>query len=213
MSFTDQQVLEQCQYVMIEAPDLGQTWGSGLWTLTEVVRYLNQRQNRFLKDTHVQIGIADIPVTAGQSTFNLPDDWIATVRVVFRGVDGSTVKELMRSDTWEADYGDPDWTVNQGTPNLYMDADQPVLTMRVADIPDQDGLLQVHYIPLGALLTGGGELMTLPDEYIPSLKYGVLADMFSKVGRQQDATRAEYCASRYMLGIEIAKMLLLGWHS
>jgi len=76
MAFTDQQIEQQIQYTVIEPPDLGATWPSGLWTAAEVVDYLNQRQHRFLKDTHLQIGLANIPVTQGTSLYDLPDDWI-----------------------------------------------------------------------------------------------------------------------------------------
>lgn len=211
MSFTDTTVMNLIQYIMIEAPDAGQTWGSGLWTKEEVVRYLNQRQNRFLKDTHLQIGIMVEDGLQGIADYDLPCDWIATARVVWIYPDGST-KELQRSDTWEADYGIPDWSYVEGPPLLYMDADQPSLTLKIAPLPDTDGTIQIHYVPLAAALDGDGELFTLPDEFVtPVIKYGVLADMFSKVGRANDPARAEYCSKRYGLGLEIARMLIAGF--
>jgi hypothetical protein len=208
--FTDQQLLEQVQNTMMEPPDGGTTWPSDLWTAAEVVNYANQRQQRFLKDTHLQIGIANIPGVAGTITYNLPDDWVTTVRVVWVESDGST-RALTASDSWEADYGIPTWTYVAGTPKLYMDVDTAVLTLKIAPLPVADGTIQIHYVPLAGALDGNGELICLPDEYVPSLKYGILADMFSKVGRANDQSRADYCQQRYQLGLDVCRMLLKGW--
>lgn len=201
--------MSQIQYTMIETIDGGVTWDSGLWTQDEVVQYLDQRQNMFLKNTQFQFGIADIAATSGTGLYDLPDDWITTIRVLWIDEDGNT-KELPRSDTWEADNGIPTWSYINGTPLIFYDGGKPI-TIRVMPTPDADGTIQIHYVPYAALLTGDGELMTVPDEFVPPIKYGALADMFSKVGRAQDPIRAKYCESRYQLGLEVAQMLVMGY--
>jgi hypothetical protein len=193
---------------MIEPPDGGQTWPSGLWSLAEVVNYLNQRQNLFLKYTQLQFGMANIPAVNGTATYDLPDDWITTVRVVWVALDGST-RELGKSDYWEADNGIPSWTQTDGTPLLYYDGGKPI-TITVMPAPDADGTIFIEYVPYAALLDGTGEIMTLPDEFVPSIKYGVMADMLTKVARSQDP-RADYCNQRFQLGIELARLLVGGF--
>lgn len=211
MATTDQQVMEQIQYAVIEPPDQGQTWPSGLWSMTEVVNYLTQRQNRFIRDTAVQIGISDyIPTLQGTYAYDLPDDWIQTVGVVWFNANGIGT-ELIRSDSWEADLGIPSWPTTQAPPKLFMDSSGPTLTIRIAPVPDQAGNLQIYYIPIAPDLTGAGEILIVPDEIaIPVLKYGAMADMLWKVARAMDP-RAQYCEQRYTLGIELTKMLLSGW--
>lgn len=209
MSFTDQQVLQQIQYTVIEPPDLGATWPSGLWTKDEVIRYLNQRQNRLLKDTHLEVGIADIPGVIGTSEYNMPFDWIATIRMVWTPTGGSAV-ELCNSDTWEADHGIPTWSNTNGTPKIFVDYLGATLRINIAPSPDVNGTFQIYFVPIAVDLDGTGELFTIPDEFVPYVKYGALADMLEKVGRGQDP-RAEYCEKRYQMGIEIANMLLNGW--
>jgi hypothetical protein len=76
--------------------------------------------------------------------------------------------------------------------------------------PDSNGTLQVHYVPYSALLDGNGEIFTLPDEFVSTVKYGALGDMLTKVARAQDP-RSDYCQQRYRMGIEIAKMLVGGF--
>lgn len=208
-TFTDRAIMEQIQYAVIEPPDDGQTWPSGLWSMAEVAEYLDQRQNKFLKDTHAQFGIANIPVTANYNEYNLPGDWISTIRVLWIDEDDNMV-ELPRSDTWEADNGIPTWSYVAGTPKIFYDGGRPI-TIRLMPIPDTAGTLQVHYVPYSALIDGSGETFTLPSEFVPFVRYGAIADMLSKVGRAQDQSRAEYCAKRYQMGVEIARLLLRGF--
>lgn len=208
-TFTDQDIMEQIQYAVIEPPDSGATWPSGLWTKAEVAEYVDQRQTKFLKDTHAQFGIAEIAVTADFNEYNLPGDWINTIRVLWTDEDGN-MSELPRSDTWEADNGIPTWSYVAGTPKIFYDGGRPI-TIRIMPIPDTAGTLQVHYVPYPALIEGNGETFTLPSEFVHFVRYGAMADMLSKVGRAQDSDRAEYCARRYQMGVEIARLLLKGF--
>lgn len=209
MAFTDQELMEQIQNALIEPPDGGATWPSGLWNMEEVVSYMNQRQNKFLKDTHFQYGIANIPVEALIEEYDLPDDWINTIRVLWINTEGESV-ELGRSDTWEADHGIPTWSWEAGTPLLYYDGGIPI-SLILMPIPLEDGTVQIHYVPYAVELDGAGELLTLPDEFIHTIKYGTIADMLNKVGRGGDAPRAKYCEQRFQLGLQVAKMLVEGF--
>lgn len=210
MAITDEELLEEIQYTMLEPPDGGFTWPSGMWYRVEIFDYVHQRQNRFIKETHLQLGIDDVPFTALNGRAALPFDWIATVRAVWIGSDG-TRKVLMRGDSWQADYGYPTWSLTSGVPKIYMDAETPTLTLQVAPIPTVSGTVHLYFIPLYPPLDLGGDVMALPDEFVWCVKYGVMADMFRKIGLNQDPTRADYCESRYQMGVEVAKILLEGW--
>lgn len=208
MAFTDQELMQQIQNTVIEPPDLGQTWPSGLWTMAEVAQYLDQRQNMFLKDTHFQFGIANITATSGTGLYDLPDDWINTIRVLWIRGNG-TSKELTPSDTWEADNGIPTWSYVNAEPLLYFDGGKPI-TILLMPTPNANGTVQIQYVSYAAVLDGSGEIITLPDEFAHSLKYGALSDMLTKVGRGQDV-RAEYCEQRFQLSMEVARLLVEGF--
>jgi hypothetical protein len=204
----DMLLLEQIQVSLIEPPDGGQTIPSGLWSPAELAGYLNQRQVEFLKQTQLQFGIAKIAVTAGQDTYDLPDDWITTIRALWTDDDGQI--ELPRSDTWEADYGIPTWSYVNARPKIFYDGGKPI-TIRLMPVPVTDGTLEVHYVPYSALITGVGDAMTLPDEFSCFIKWGALADALLKIGRAQNQEQAMAAAARYRLGVDVARLLLKGF--
>lgn len=207
----DQDLLEQIQYTMIEPPTGGVSWPSGLWTPEEVYDYLNERLDAFVKATHIKIAIDDITIIPNTGRYSLPADWIATVRAYYEPQVG-TNKALVRSSGWEADHGIPTWP-SQATPKLYMDAETPTLTIQLAPTPDTDGTLEVIYIANNPQITADGATLPFADEFCTFVKYGVMADMFSKVGRAHDPIRAEYCQQRFDLGIEATRILLNGFRS
>lgn len=210
MSVTDQALLEACQIATLNPPDAGFTWPDDLWTTVEVLAYANQRQTRMMRDTLLQVGRVPLTVTAGTLRVTLPEDWVRTVRVVWRGSDGR-IKPLNRSDTWAADGVVSDWaTVQAATPLVYMDEEAPTRTLQIAPAPAVNGTLDLYYIPTPSVLTLNPEILTVPDEEEPALRYGVLATMLTKDGPGRDAERAMYAEMRYQLGVDAAKLLLEG---
>jgi len=207
MAVTDRALLEEIQYTVIEAPDLGATWASGLWTVTEVLAYANQRQYRFMKDTEIVLSTSSITANTGAgNSFALPTDWISTYRAGWK--QSTTYRPLQRSDTWQADHAIPTWEATAGTPKLFMDAETPTLTIQIAPAPDTNGTIELIYVALTTLLDRSGVNLTVPDEFAPYIKWGILADMLSKVGRGQDLDRAGYCEQRFSEGIALAQTLI-----
>lgn len=79
---------------------------------------------------------------------------------------------------------------------------------RVAGMPIQD---RYRWTSVGLSLPIASLPLEAPDDFCPAIKYGVMADMLSKVGRGQDLVRAAYCESRYQEGLEAANIILAGW--
>lgn len=211
MATTDQALLQILQYALLEAPDGGQSWPSGLWTRDELVALLTDRQNDFLQDVLLVVGVASLPVAAGTFLVDLPSDHLRTVSAVWIGDDG-TVEELQRSDTFEADHALPSWTTVRDTPRFYMDDDLPTPNqIRIGPAPPGDGDLELLYVKEGAALTGNGVPLTVPDDFLQVLKYAVLASALRKDGRGRDETRAVYCDDRVQLGTLAAELILQGW--
>jgi hypothetical protein len=205
----DQDLMEQLQYTMIEPPDGGASWPSDLWCRDEVLDYINERSDRFVKATHIRVATTSIPVIAGTFEYTLPTNWVATARVYWQPTTGQK-KALVRSSGWEADHGIGSWST-QGVPKLYTDVDPATLTLRLMPVPSVPGTLEVIYVANTTHVIGEGDTLSIIDEFLPSIKYAALADMFSKVGRAHDPIRAEYCEQRFTLGTEIANILLKGF--
>ena len=212
MSTTDQTLLQQLQYALIEAPDGGQSWLSGLWTRDEILAACNQRQDRLLFDTLLIVkDNTYLPVGIGVTVVALPADWLRTIFVLWLGDDGVN-RELQRADSFEADHAISTWQSTNALPLVYMDDDRPgSLTIRIAPGPTTTGNLYLVYVAAGTALNGNGVSLTVPDELAHAVKYGVLASLLSKDGRGRDEARAAYCQSRVDLAVQATDLILKGW--
>ena len=206
MAVTDQELLEQLQRMVIEAPDLGATWPSGLWTAAEILGYANNRQDRFLKDTLMITNWLDTPVVPGNSGQDLPDGWLATRNAFV--IDAGNTYPLSPIGRREADLLLPDWERTPGRARWYLSEDRATRQILLVPPPLTGGMLHLFAALVGTVLDGAGTWLTVPDECEPYLMYGVLADMFGKQGRGYDAPRAAYCEARYDEGVQLAQALL-----
>lgn len=207
-----QAALQSLQYQVIEPPDLGATWPSGFWTRDEILWYLNQRQQRFLKDTGILVGFARYAAQV-QMVQTLPDDWVQTVTLAFVVTATARYRTLVPVDSLEADYGRPSWTDTPGLPEAYIDGDDVSRTIRLVPAPTMAGILEVLYVALAPTIDADGsvgDLFVTPPEFVPYLLWGTLSDMLGKIGRAQDPARARYAEMRYEEGVAVARVLLYG---
>jgi hypothetical protein len=209
MSVTDTDVLTEVQLTLQEDA----TFSNGLWSLAEVIAYFNQRQYRFLFETKVVAAVADLPWTPGTPQQDLPTDFIAMIAAGWIDLEASRWYPLPASDRFETDHiRSPEETTTPGPPMAHRTLDTTdTLTVAIDPIPIAPGTFTMTYVALSEVLDGLGTYFTIPDDWTVYLKYGVYADMLSKIGRGQDLTRARYCEQRYQEGIILAQVLLQGW--
>lgn len=219
MSVTDQAILSEIQRVTLEnTGDAGATWPSGMWTQAEVLGYLNQRQNRLLAACALFWKVAETPVTTLQSEQPNPADWVATVFLAYATSPGvslvGTYRELPKMDALELDLIQPSWPgASSLTPRGYYEIDGQTLSTFVVPIPtDVGSVLERYYVALGTTLDASGIAFSVSDELVPTIKYGVLADMFGKVGEAQNPALAAACELRWREGVELATLMATeGW--
>lgn len=208
---TEFDILDDLQYALMEPVDNGATWPSGLWTQAEVLARMNERQNRFLKHALLLVGISSpLPLAVGLSRVALPEDWLVTAQVYWAGDDG-TVRELVRSDQFQADHAHPEWPITaEANPEVYFDNDAPLLQLSVAPAATQSGALTLHYVPQGDPFDATGTILpSVPDEFADAaIFFGALADLLNKDGRGRSPERAAYCEMQYQLGQEAASLIL-----
>ncbi len=212
MSTQDQVLLSEIQYAVVEPPDGGASWPSGLWRRDEVLAALNHSQDKFLKETLSLLKVTTLTgIAVGQHRVTLPTGWLRTMTVVWQGTSG-LVKELQRSDAFEADHLIPTWQLTNGTPQIYMEDDSPsTLEVQIAPGPDETGTIELLFLPQGTELAGNGQSLFVPDEWRDGVKYGALGTMLNKDGRGRDPARAGYCDQRVQLMVTAAKLILEGW--
>lgn len=208
----DNAVLEEIQYHMLESPDLGITWTDNLWTAAEIVGYANQRQERFLKEAPVLLGRAEI-VNSGVLAQPLPEDWLITYRLVWKDDNGDRI-ELPRVDHRELDLALASWPNGTAAqPAVYADTDTSSLEVHVAPIPTNAGEFEVTYVPSAPVLDGLGvdSIFMVPEEFVPYIKYGIMADMYAKNGRAHNPELAQYCEARWEEGIQYVIAMVRGF--
>lgn len=214
MSVLDTALLSEIQRVTLEGPgDGGVIWPSGMWTQDEILGYLNQRQNRFLAATGLFWTVGETALTLNQANQPAPADWVATIFLAYKTGAG-LYRELPKLDAFELDLVLPTWPgASSATPRGYYETDGATLTTFVAPIPTEAGsALERYYVALGTALTAGGVAFSVSDEFVPTLKYGCLAEMFSKVGPAQNPILAAAAERRWQEGVELGMLMAQeGW--
>ena len=196
-------LLEEIQFHLLETPDDGVTWGSGIWTQAEVVGLINERVSRWLVETGVIQTRITIAVAAGTVGVDLPTDWIEIRRVAWNSV------EIPRVTLLELEADMPDWEDVTGVPSRYMEVPAPSLTVRLARAPTLAGTLDVIGVREPTAINAScASIFPIPDEWTPYIKWGVIADLLSKEGEANDPQRASLCETRWKEGVMLARLFL-----
>jgi hypothetical protein len=213
---TDIALLKRMQYLLLEAPNGSDADGATLLTdmfsITEMIDILNQRQEKFIRDTACIQRRVSQPSVAGTARYLLPPDWIHTRRLSWQIAGGQT-KALVRTDAYQLDHGLADWQQNLANPTVYNDgSDLPTLTVEIAKAPANNGTMVLGYIPQPTTLNGivGAPVnLNIPDEMAEcGVLWGVLADLLGSDGPAHDPERAAFCEMRYSLAVDMAKLLM-----
>src|SRR3990167_3773276 len=216
----DQELLGQVQLGVMEANDSGATFPSGLWTAAEVLAFLNNRMQRFVKHTRVFVGRASLPIALDEARPSLSAndifDWMQTLRVMF--VDAAGRYHLVSlTDHFLADRLEPGGAeASAAVPVACSDVDVPTLTLQLMPAPNAAGTLWLHYIPRPPTCDrtgsdGNGSVVSVPRECTVGLKFGLWADMLGQPGRSFDPARAQYAEQRFSEVEEITRRLITGF--
>lgn len=184
-------------------------WFSSMYTMTQFIHALDQRQKMFMKDTGAIVTRATQNAIVNQQRYALPTDWIATRRITFAGADGKKYS-LFRTDAYQLDQGMSDWNYTFDAPFTFHESTLPTLQIEIAKAPSDVGTLGLMYIALPTPLSGVGNPFSVPDEFVPYIFYGALGDLLGQDGEGKDVKRAAYCEQRYQQGVELAKAMIRG---
>lgn len=202
---TDQDLVTQIQYHLLE-PATGSTWtGSEQFTLADITRALTRRRNQFIADTGCVLtrttGIATNP---GSNHVFLDDDVVAVRRLAFVSALG-TVYPLNPTDILSQRNYDSSQLFTPGIPYSYSSASARPVELILTPFPEP-GTLDLIAVQAGVDLDPAtGVILGIPDDYAPFVKWGAMADLLSKEGPSRDSVRAGYCERRYQLGVLLVR--------
>jgi hypothetical protein len=194
---TSADLLKQAKYMCIEpSPDNDTSFTDG-FSLTDFNNAFTQVRNDFLLDTGITLSQPTPQVvSAGEGLVQFSDDSIIDVRrATWTGLDG-TVTQLFREDEFASFAFNSAWPQDSGTPQRYSIYPNPLLTLQLIPPPMDNGTLTLQSISSGAL----------PDDFMPFVLWGVLANMLSGTGPLNESIRASYCAQRYSEGLIIGRL-------
>jgi hypothetical protein len=115
---------------------------------------------------------------------------------------------LWPEDTWSFQSYEPEYGVQQqGVPSSFSLSAQPPLSFDVDIPPQQEGQYELLTVNAGTDLTPViPTIMPIPNDFAWVLKWGALADLFSKEAEAKDTMRAQYCNMRYQQGMQLLTM-------
>lgn len=213
VSASDVAIFEEIEYHMLENGDADAKFDAGafpstMWSQDEILAYIAGRRQRLHKMTNIVLTrLPGIAATPGVTTYDYPEDWIATARLTWRNFDDSVIRVISRLDAYQADMGDLSWMSDFNTiPEGYHDLASTQATLRFELIagPGDVGQMDLLYVANPDLLEDTIE------EFRWVIKYGAMEDMLNKEGEANDPQRAAYCRMRWEMGLEIIRILLGG---
>lgn len=214
MPITQQDLLSDLQYALLElpdgAPDGGASWPSEVWTRPTVLDAITEAAAVLQRDTRLVTAYLEQIVLTGARSVSMPGDWLASAHLVFRTEPQQTCTMLIPADAFEADQGAPSWETRPGIPYAYIDGDAQTLEIRLVPTPVQDGVLQNVYIPQPGTFDGVREALPVPEIAVAAVKYGALGTLLGSVTRLQDPERAAYCQDRVAVLTAALQVLLQG---
>jgi hypothetical protein len=99
------------------------------------------------------------------------------------------------------------WQQAPDRPLGYVELSTGTLSWELVPTPQIGGLLHLFGTWLAQELDGSGVEIGLPDDLVPYLTYGVLADLFGKQGRAFNQPLRDYCEDRWNEGVAVGRAM------
>jgi hypothetical protein len=199
-------IVSEILYYLIE-PQLdsgGNYVGSDQFTLSGILSAIQRRRDRFLQDTGRAVTHVVQSLTAPPPVGRIP---LAQNTVDVRRVAWNSLP-LWRQDEFAMNSFLGNWNQNATVPRAFSVSVTPPLSLQVAPVPLNAGILDLCVVQSGAVLNSSNlnTPLGIQDDFCWVVVYGALSDLLSEDGQSRDPVRAGYCEQRYTQGVEIAKM-------
>lgn len=187
-------------------PAAGTSWtGTEQFSYNIVLDSINRRCNKLLVETGCTLQVDTInsgspPV----SRIQLDDNIIDVRRVAWKDT-APWFRNLRQRDTSSRRSFSPRAGYTPTTPTSYVKSTLPHVSIELTPPSIDAGQLEVVTTRAQAVVDGQGIVLTIPEDFIPTLKWGVLADLLN-TEKAQDYERSQYCEQRWDEGVKAAKL-------
>lgn len=196
--------------IAIDLHEEDNTFGTGLWTQNEMLRYVEYAEVDFLRRTGVLKYDTTVAVVAGTTRiFTKPTRTMQIERMSFDGI------RLRRVSSWDLEREDSNWRATTTGHTRYWHEDHlPVNQYELDRRPAAGGNLRIFYdtVPVEHADAPAGltENIVVPDVWEPYIRWEVLSLALGKDGDNQDVERSGYAHRRYLLGVFLARRMVIG---
>lgn len=205
LTVTDRDLYAIIQYHLLEAVAWNPwTGGSLQFTAADILNAVQRRRDEILSITGCTITQRLVPAIAGRT--QLTDTVIDVRRMAYIPstlFPTQVASTMWPEDTWaEQSFNRGYTSAIAGTPFAYLLSAQPPISFDTDVPPAYAGNYDLLTIEAGAALTvGTPTTMPIPNDWMDIIKWGALADLLSRESNAKDIPRAQYCESRYRLGL------------
>lgn len=209
---TDQNITNEIQYHLLEAPNNGASYGSGLFTAAEVAGILNMKLQEFAKLSGYLVDVGGAFTNANSvGVISLSANVMDVIRVAFTTPSNTIIaiplESLAPADNLISSLANSS-TSAVDVPSIASTSvrfDTPQITFWPP--PNAGSVVSVQYTkrPTALPATPNGTVLDCPNDFTPFVKYGALASLFYKSGETYDPARAELCQAIFDLGVTIVR--------
>lgn len=180
---------------------------NNLWTLEEMVGYVSYAERDFLRRTGIEKTDAAMAIAPGNVVvFTKPLGLMDIERISFN------YKRLRRVTSWDLEREDPTWRNHPNdSPQSYHEDYLPINAFELDNRPVAGGNLRIFADTMPPdHTTNTAELIAVKDCWEQYIRWEVLSLALAKDGDNQDVPRSNYAHQRYMLGVSLAKRMVIG---
>ena len=192
------------QYHLLE-PAVGVnpwTGASAQFSADDLISATQRRRDEVLGVTGCTTTLRTVGAVLGRIV--LPDTVIDVRRMAYLPAVGSP-SIVWKDDTWALQAFNTGYPqAPAGTPVSYQLSTEPPISFDTDRPPGFAGSYELLTVEAGqSLSAGSASLLSVPDDWTHVVKWGALADLFSRESNARDPLRAQYCNQRYQMGVKL----------
>jgi hypothetical protein len=206
LTITDRDLYTIIQYHLLE-PIAWDPWtGASLqFTQDDLLEAVQRRRDEILSATGCTQTRSTVPAVAGRITLN--DKVIDIRRMAYLPNLPGTPSTVWADDDWAEQSFEPFYTITPtgvSRPSTYLQSAEPPISFDTNQPPAYAGNYELLTVNAGdALNPAIPTIMPIADDWTHVIKWGALADLFSRESNAKDLLRAAYCEQRYQMGVKL----------